>query len=758
MSNPFKRESSPSKNNPYQDYFKTPGNEKELENQMMLSSSNFSTEKNQDNSFGEKISRDTLLDIKINQLNENKFSRKDKRRNSLFPSSKNIKQNLEESLKDIGVIKKGNEDHLTIRKLPEINEEEYYKIQNENIDQDTFNKLYEQLNKVNCNFKSYFSPSVGGILPLTYLIETFYESKKEKKNEMNDKYNLLKSYIYNYRTINGDGNCFYRAAMFRFLEILILNKKIKILQKIVYDLVKSFNSEELKNRRNILDNDIKPELTFKILFLIVDLLKKDMIFEAHKFLVKSFSLCQKFDYAIIFYFRYILYRYIKANENKIYLKTFPIKIGNLLPNEFESEDGEFLFNKFYNNYLLKFFTDAEKIIIYLTPFVLGIELNIIVFDLNDEISQKFIFEGESEIKTDEIITLLNKKDHYEIVYTKKDIDKFQKYYEIYENNIKPIILIENDDNKLVDSTNTEDDFNLLNSYKKKGINEDDLKEKKNKTQIKSIKKNINDNKDFNNTKSINNNIINLFNKDNNTKCISNGNNNMTNNKQINNNEEENEKNYSNNKLNFQSQNINNNNVNNIYNNDRYNLDNQILNNFNKLNMQNQYINNNLDNNNSNNNNKLNSQEHNYNNNINNNNRMNPEFQNNNKNLNNMNYNNNFGYNNKNEKDNTKLYYNNANNNDYNNNFKMNNNNMNNRNTNNNNMNNNNMNNNNANQNYINKIENNNHIHMNYLKENNFNNKYFNNNNDTNINSRNNYNQINYLNNNNDNFYNSKNNE
>ena len=418
MKCPFERAHSPPKNNPFIDDFITPGDEKEYGNQMMVSSSNFENVKNQDNSTGETISRDTLLDLKINQtLSENKFERSDKRRNSLFPSSKNIKQiNLEEPLKDMGVIETENEEHLIRKKLPEINEEEYYKIQNEKIDQDTFNKLFDFLNNVNCNFKSYCSPSVGGILPLTYLIESFYESNREKKKEINDKYNLLKPYIYNYRTINGDGNCFYRAAIFRYLEILILNKKIEILQKVAYDVVKSYDSEELKNRRIINNNDIKPDLTFKILFLIIDLLKKDMVMEAHKFLVKSFSTCQKFDYAIILYFRYILYRYIKANENKIYLKTFPIKIGNLLPSEYENNEGEFLFNEFYDKYLLKFYKDAEKIIIYLTPFVLGIELNLIVFDLNDEISQKFIFEGDSEIKTDEVITLLNKKDHYEIVY------------------------------------------------------------------------------------------------------------------------------------------------------------------------------------------------------------------------------------------------------------------------------------------------------------------------------------------------------
>lgn len=128
---------------------------------------------------------------------------------------------------------------------------------------------------------------------------------------MSDKYNLLKPYIYNYRTINGDGNCFYRAAIFRYLEILALNKNIKILQKFIFDVIQSFSTEELQKRKNILKEDIKPELAFKILFIIVDLLKKDKVTDAHQILFKAFSTCRKFDYALILYCRYILYDYIK---------------------------------------------------------------------------------------------------------------------------------------------------------------------------------------------------------------------------------------------------------------------------------------------------------------------------------------------------------------------------------------------------------------------------------------------------------------
>ena len=119
---------------------------------------------------------------------------------------------------------------------------------------------------------------------------------------------------------------------------MLLNNQIYILQNITYDVYNSFNSEELKSRLIIGNVNIKPTLTINLLILITDLLKTGNILLAHNILVKSFCICRKFDYAIIFYFRYILYDYIKKNEEKTYMKSFPIKIGNLLPSQYEKED------------------------------------------------------------------------------------------------------------------------------------------------------------------------------------------------------------------------------------------------------------------------------------------------------------------------------------------------------------------------------------------------------------------------------------
>ena len=389
--------------------------------------------------------KETSFEIKVKtQLNKKYILNKGQ---ASYPTEKDFKETeLRESLKDIGLFPKKDNQYLILRKIQKVSQQEYDNMKNNFINIDTLKKLFNYLKTINCNFKSVAcNDSVGGISPLTYLIESKYQAKKEKAQEMKNKYDILQNFIMNYRTINGDGNCFYRAVMFRYLEILVLTKNIEQLQNVIFDFINSFNSEKLKSRLVIRNMNIKPDLSLKILILITDLLKNNMVEDAHQILVKSFSTCQKFDYAMILYLRYLLYDYIRQNENRTYLKNFPIKIGNLLPYQFETEDGKFLFDDFYEKYLLNFYTDAEKIVIYLTPFVLQIEIDVIIFDDNEkEILKSFKWEGNSELKTNEVISLLNHKNHYEIVYTPNDYKKYQKIFEIYENKQKPIILSEID--------------------------------------------------------------------------------------------------------------------------------------------------------------------------------------------------------------------------------------------------------------------------------------------------------------------------
>ena len=331
--------------------------------------------------------------------------------------------------------RESQEEYLKLRNII-LNENDIKAFFKDNFNEKELQKLFNQIININYSLNTYFTSN--NVNPLISLKKLFEEMTLTNTNNIrlnyNEKYNKLLPIIYRCRKIKGDGNCYYRAVMFRYFEYIILNKNLIVLKKIILEMNQAFNSKEIQERLYIkMDCNFKPKLHLNIMYLILNLLENNKIKESYELFVKCVLSCAIFDYGLILYFRYILYLYIKNNENKLYTKSFPVKVGNFLPAKYENEKGEFEFQKFYTNYLLKMFTEAEKIIIYLTPFVLGINLDIIIFEDNeDKIVKRFSYQeenGENKIN-DNAITLLNRNAHYELVYT---YDEYIKFNEIYKN-------------------------------------------------------------------------------------------------------------------------------------------------------------------------------------------------------------------------------------------------------------------------------------------------------------------------------------
>ena len=370
--------------------------------------------------------------------------------------------------------KKGENQYLEIRNFPKYDLSEYDKIKKK-VGKNILaissflleKKLKLILNEINLNKK------IGPLLPLSYLIEDSYFFKPEFSKEMNLKYKRLKNYICNYRTIFGDGNCFYRGVMFRYIELLILNKKSDIIKLLILDINKCYENPESKLRLIFNKQQINSDLIIQIMILIFELVENNKIMEAHQVFYKAILCSKDFDFLLIFYFRYILYEYIKINENKLYMENFPVLIGNLLPSMYE-KGGKFDFDSFYQNYLLQMFVVAEKIIIYLTPFVLGINLEIILFDDNeDDVIKHFNYVGKSELGITQSVFLINKKNHYEILFNFFDNNNYNLIYNYYRNDIKPKFIQED----AILSNVYARIKNHLNLLKKENQNEDDINSK-----------------------------------------------------------------------------------------------------------------------------------------------------------------------------------------------------------------------------------------------------------------------------------------
>lgn len=340
----------------------------------------------------------------------------------IFSISNDIISKYREFFKSLGVADDKKAENISVRHWLKINEDKFEEFKKSIIDQQSLDNFYQELDKKKYDFKnSNCGISVGGIKA------NGCSGFSQKIGKKDDNQRL---YIYKYRKICGDGNCFYRAVMFRYLEILVLNNQIEMLKNIAYDVYKSFNSPELNSIVSKIKETKEIKTTLTSLILIIDLLNKEGIISAHKILIKSFGLYRSFDYSIIFYFRYILYDYIKNNENKLYRGFLPL--GNLLPIDYGK--GNFNFEGFYKKDLLCFYSFAESIVIYITPFVLGISLNVINFDKgNKENQERLNIEGEKGLNLIDEITVVLKNSHYQIVYTEND---FKKLYKIYGGQIE----------------------------------------------------------------------------------------------------------------------------------------------------------------------------------------------------------------------------------------------------------------------------------------------------------------------------------
>ena len=421
--------------------------------------------------------KETVLDniirqssiIKVNEINNNINNNNN---NNNFENTSIISPNeMGEILKNL---KKSN--LISNEKFMDLSHEnEYLKVRElRKVKNETFNTYLQSinyqeiqnltnyiLNKIHFNInENNNSNSIDPCVGIFRLVEASFGFNNHKINEMKQKLNLLSDYNF-YRRVKGDGNCFYRAIIFKYLEIIIFNNNIELMKDLIFDVEECFEDKIIKNKLNIGTTDfIKPSLVKNILTSIFFSMRENDLLKAYKLLYISINTCKKFDMGLILYFRYVLYKYINENKNKLYTKDFGVKIGNLLPGEYEIDDGKFLFDEFYENYLLKLFNDAEKIIIYLTPFVFPIKLNIILYDgKQKDIFQEFYSPGNKN--NNYIITLLNKKVHYEIIYSNIEFNNFGNILQSFINNqIKPRCLPINYINYNLNNNN----FNNNNNY------------------------------------------------------------------------------------------------------------------------------------------------------------------------------------------------------------------------------------------------------------------------------------------------------
>lgn len=285
------------------------------------------------------------------------------------------------------------------------------------------------------------------------MVEQTYNYETSMKYQMTEEAAYLRTRICGWRRVSGDGNCFYRSAIFSWLEYLIFNSRSDILKIVISDLDMKFNANYPNTQRlpeGVRKNfvSIDKGVVITILDIIISILndKKNIpnnvkrIKSAYATLIKGFNFCTSFDTIMILYLRYMLYEFILKNENKIYSKDFPVLLGNLLPSQYETEDGKFLFDKYFCEDLLRFYTCAEKLAVYLAPFVLKANLEVYMYDFgkNCDIQKKTF---TSFLPNKDTIFVLYRKAHYDICYTEDYVIKYIDFLPMFSSDKADLLVI-----------------------------------------------------------------------------------------------------------------------------------------------------------------------------------------------------------------------------------------------------------------------------------------------------------------------------
>lgn len=348
--------------------------------------------------------------------------------------------------------------------------------------------LKKKLNDTNSN--------IGGYSLIDKMIELSYEEDIKFKYDIAEQIGYINQ-IYSYwRKTLGDGNCYYRSVIFQWFENIIFENRLEEFIYIINRIETHFieNNQYIKDFPNLIKKSITTidkSLVINILLYIIDLLRKNEIENAYEILLKSFNFSSSFDSGMIMYLRYEIFLFIFENQNKYYSEDFPVQLGNLLPSQYEREDGTFLFKDFYENEILKQYTYAEKISIYVTPYIIKRNIKLLMYDygVNCNIQTK---EFSCHLKSKHTINLLYRKCHYDILYSNEISSKWKVYLNRYLLDDK--LKVVNEDLIKYYKENEVREINPMESKifdKKLKINSLNNMNKKNLTNIQAIENEIN---------------------------------------------------------------------------------------------------------------------------------------------------------------------------------------------------------------------------------------------------------------------------
>ena len=318
------------------------------------------------------------------------------------------------------------DDYIKKKLLPIISDNDFTKLQRQ-FTKTHFITLKSEIDRLNR-----VGATIAPVSDVSELIQRTYINNEAEMKMVQNNINKYENAVYKWRSIKGDSNCFYRTVMFYYLENIILTKNTNELKSLIYDIYLCFKEQIYSDKFQLYKlNKDRFQLILHLIYYALTLPDdKDSKSKAYTILIKVYNNYYDFDLSLILYLKFSLFKYIKQNEGLLYSKEFSVNINSLLPPLYQ-KDGQFFYQQFYERELMPLGRDAEKIVIYITPFVLRMNMKIYAFDINksDSMLNEFFFDIKEEEK--HTITLLFRNYHYELLYKKEYFLKHSDFFSLF---------------------------------------------------------------------------------------------------------------------------------------------------------------------------------------------------------------------------------------------------------------------------------------------------------------------------------------
>ena len=338
---------------------------------------------------------------------------------------------------DLELIVKNLENNEIMKQDFSIIEEDYLKvIEFGKVTQEQINKIIKPIKKNDLLYAKNIMERVeldgkiiSRISDIKFLLIKDKSISNDAMSELEQK--LLEKNIYGWREIFPGGDSFFRAIIFSYIEDIILTRNLSQYCVFLYELNKNIDDKYFNRILSFYKIEYSRALTNLILIYYALKVKKvdDGILKAHSIFIKTFNFDINFDMLIILNLKYIIYKYLRDNERKLYTKDYSVQMGSLLPAKYITQRG-YIFKTFYENNLLQLNKEADKISISVIPFILRRDLYIYSFE-NNKVNQFVVNTGNNENKDFVPFKIILTNGSYQIIYTNDYYIQYQKFFSLF---------------------------------------------------------------------------------------------------------------------------------------------------------------------------------------------------------------------------------------------------------------------------------------------------------------------------------------